>query len=150
MATPEQRTQMLLALAELSRRPPRQRAAFAARAGIPGAVVDDLVAQARAWGLRVAEEGEAPAPEDDGGAAFAAAAEAFSRAAAGADPSAADAEGAPAPPGVRLGTVASDAISRFWMLAFWLLVPAAVAFAMRRRGMTLRDLYRSLSREFLA
>jgi hypothetical protein len=36
------------------------------------------------------------------------------------------------------------------MLAFWLLVPAAVAFAMRRRGMTLRDLYRSLSREFLA
>ena len=148
-ATPEQRTQMLLALAELSRRPPRQRAAFAARAGIPGAVVDDLVAQARAWGLRVAEEGEAPAPEDDGGAAFAAAAEAFSRAAAGADPSAA-ADGASAPPGVRLGAVASDAIGRFWMLAFWMLVPAAVAFAMRRRGMTLRDLYRSLSREFLA
>ena len=25
-----------------------------------------------------------------------------------------------------------------------------LAFAMRRRGMTLRDLYRSLSREFLA
>jgi len=148
-ATDEQREQMLRAMAELARRPPRQRAEFAARSGVPPQIVAELMQQARAWGLRVAEEGEPPAPEDDGGAALAEAAEAAGRAGA-AGGGAGGGMGGGGGGGVSLGAVAGDAVGRAWLLAYWALVPAAVAVLLYRRGMTLMDLYRSLSREFLA
>ena len=136
-ATDEQREQMLRAMSELARRPPRQRAEFAARQGVPEPVVAELMQQARLWGLRVAEEGDAPVAEDDGGVAMAAAAEAAGRLGG-------------APGGVTLGAVASDAVGRAWLLAYWALLPATIAVLLYRRGMTLSDLWRSLTREFLA
>lgn len=112
----------------LARMPPSQRAAFAEQSGIPPAMVEHLLQQVVAEGLRVAQEGDAPLDEAELAAGF-----------GGLAPAA----------NMTGGQLVAHTLGVALWLAFWVAPPALVAVILLRRGMTMRELWQRISRPYL-